>query len=80
MSCTGIHVTIDYIMAKRRRSAKEPVPWLPIDSRLIPHLFSFGHVKGIAKVFLQVEIVLSVGVVLGTLVIAFLRMRFFDLR
>ena len=70
----------DYIMAKRRRPAKQPIPWLPIDSRIIPHIFSFGHVKGITKVFLQIEMVLSVGVVIGTLIIVFLRMRNFDLR
>jgi hypothetical protein len=64
-------------MAKRHRS--EPISWLPIDSRIIPHIFSFGHVKGITKLFLQVEMVLSVGVVLGTLIIVFLRMKIFDL-
>lgn len=67
----------DYIMAKR---AKEPIPWLPIDSRIIPHIFSFGHVKGIAKLFLRIEMVLSVGIVVGTILIVVLRMRIFDLR
>lgn len=63
---------MDYIMAKRHRSS-EPIPWLPVDSRIIPPIFSFGHVSGAAKVFLQIEMVLSVGVVLGTLVIVFLK-------
>ncbi len=59
-------------MAKRHRYA--PIPWLPIDSRIIPHIFSFGHVKGVAKLFLQVEMVLSVGVVIGTLMVVLLRL------
>ncbi len=67
-------------MAKRRHTDKDPVPWLPIDSRIFPSIFSFGHVKGIAKLFLQIEMMLSVGVVLGTLVIVILHMRIFDLR
>lgn len=68
----------NFIMAKRRRSvyrrpsAGEPISWLPIDSRIVPHLFSFGHVKGIARLFLQIEMALSVGVVLGTLAVVVL--------
>lgn len=44
-----------------------PVSWLPVDSRLIPPLFSFTHVRGIAKIFLTVEMVLAFAVVIGTL-------------
>lgn len=44
----------------------QAIGWLPIDSRLISPLVSFGHVRGVAKVFLIVEIVLSVGVVVGS--------------
>lgn len=62
----------DYIMAKWRRSA--PIHWLPFDSRLILPIFSFGHVKGVARLFLQVEMVLSVGVLFGTLTIVILRL------
>lgn len=45
-----------------------PIPWLPIDSRLFPFL-SFGHVKGVMKLFLQIEMLLAVGVVIGTLLV-----------
>ena len=40
--------------------------WLPIDSRLFLPLFSFGHVRGFARFFLFIEILLSILVVLGT--------------
>lgn len=45
-----------------------PIRWLPIDSRLVIPLFSFGHVHGIAKIFLTIEMILAGGVVLGTFV------------
>ncbi len=41
--------------------------WLPIDSRLIPPLFSFGHVHGVAKIFLTIEMTLALGVVVGSI-------------
>lgn len=53
----------------RRRSDKQqerPLSWLPIDSRLMHSLISFGTVRGIAKVFLAIEMLLAVFVVLGT--------------
>ena len=56
-------------MSKSRSSVRKfgkPIPWLPIDSRLIPNIFAFGHVKGIARIFLVIEIVSSVLVVIGT--------------
>jgi hypothetical protein len=62
------------MMKKRRTSHSrqvhdEPIPWLPIDSRLFPFI-KFGHVKGVARVFLQIEIVLAICIVIGTLIIA----------
>ena len=51
------------------RHAK-PIPWLPVDSRLLGSLFSFGHVRGVARMFLEAEIVLSVGVVGGAVAVA----------
>lgn len=50
--------------------------WLPVDSWFVSSLFSFGHVHGIAKVFLAVEIILSAAVVVGTLVMVFLHFSF----
>lgn len=60
-------------MKRRGRVDSHPIPWLPIDSRLIAPIFSFGHVRGIARFFLEVEIVLAVLVVVGTLVILVIR-------
>lgn len=54
----------------RKRSGKkveQPVSWLPVDSRIIFPLFSFGHVHGVARVFLTIEMALAVAVVVGTL-------------
>lgn len=48
--------------------------WLPIDSRLIPPLFHFGHLRGIAKIFVVVEMALSSMVVVGTFILVFLRL------
>jgi len=50
----------------------EPIPWLPIDSRLFP-FFSFGHVKGVMRIFLQIEIILAFSVVVGTVTVVVLR-------
>ncbi|MFC1647257.1 hypothetical protein ACFL1A_03155 [Patescibacteria group bacterium] len=47
--------------------------WLPIDERLIPDIFSFGNVKGLAKIFLEIEFILVTLVVLGTMVIAIMQ-------
>lgn len=44
------------------RKMQKPIPWLPVDSRLI----SFGHVRGISRIFLIIEMVLAVFIVLGT--------------
>ncbi len=56
-----------YEMKRKRSSVKDvSTSWLPIDSRLILPLFSFGHVHGVAKIFLMIEMTLAFGVVLGT--------------
>lgn len=55
---------------KHKRASKhseQPLFWLPVDSRLISPIFSFGHVKGIARVFMTLEMILATTVVLGTL-------------
>ena len=57
------------VSKKSKKNLKDDLQWLPIDSRLLPHLFSFGHVKGIARIFIQLEMVLSVLVVLGTFIV-----------
>lgn len=51
----------------RKMEKTTAIDWLPIDSRILPDIVSFSHVRGIARVFLLLEIVLSVMVVLGTL-------------
>lgn len=51
----------------------KPISWLPVDSRLFLPLLNFGHVKGLARVFLEIEIVLSLLVVLGTLTVVVLQ-------
>ncbi|HUD19451.1 MAG TPA: hypothetical protein VMR81_03345 [Patescibacteria group bacterium] len=61
--------------AKKRayqQASSEAIAWLPIDSRLFP-FFSFTHVRGVARVFLILEMILSVGVVVGTLALVILR-------
>ena len=60
--------------ASRPLHKTKAISWLPIDDRVIPHIFSFGRVKGIARIFLQVEMILSVIVVLGSLVLFVLQM------
>jgi len=59
---------------KRTVRSDTPIHWLPIDSRFINPLFSFGHVRGIAKVFLTIEMTLAAGVVTGTLLLVVLRL------
>jgi len=39
---------------------------VPIDIRVIPDVFSFSHVKGIARIFLITEMTLSTLIVIGT--------------
>jgi len=56
------------------KKSEESVSWLPVDSRLILPIFSFGRVQGLAKVFLTIEIVLAAGVVAGTLLLILLKL------
>ncbi len=68
-------VTIESDMAVRRRKTHDvPVSWLPVDSRLFLPILSFSHVKGLARLFLEIEIVLSLLVVIGTLALLAIRM------
>ena len=50
------------------------ISWLPVDSRLIPDIISFGHVKGIARFFLMLEIILAVLIVISTLSLAIVKL------
>lgn len=58
-------------MKRKAGNAKvdDAISWLPIDSRLIFPLFTFGSVRGVAKIFLTLEMILAVGVVLGSVVL-----------
>ncbi|MDP1722860.1 MAG: hypothetical protein Q8L37_06670 [Candidatus Gottesmanbacteria bacterium] len=60
-------------MKRTSRNSSHPTPWLPIDSRLIPPLFSFGHVRGIARLFLIIEILLALLVVMGTILVVVIK-------
>lgn len=52
------------------RKMQKPIPWLPIDSRLFYPLWSFGHVRGVARAFLIIEIVLATLIVLGSMIVS----------
>ncbi|OGG11632.1 hypothetical protein A2Z00_01055 [Candidatus Gottesmanbacteria bacterium RBG_13_45_10] len=56
----------------RKTYQEEAIAWLPVDSRLFPFI-SFSHVRGIARVFLIIEMVLSVTMVIGSLCIVSLK-------
>lgn len=56
-------------MAHKRH---KPVPWLPVDSRLFGSFLAFGHVQGVARIFLTAEMILAVLIVFGTLSIILL--------
>jgi len=51
------------------RRVEKPIQWMPVDSRLVGPFLSFGRVRGIARIFLTVEMTLAVFIVLGTLTI-----------
>jgi len=57
----------------KKKKTSEQIDWLPIDSRIIPFIH-FSHVRGIARIFLMIEMGLCVFVVLGTLILVFIRM------
>lgn len=52
---------------KKRTSSEKSLSWLPIDSRIIPPIFSFNRVRGISRFFLGIEMLLASLIVLGTL-------------
>ncbi len=54
------------------RKMQKPIPWMPIDSRLFGSFLAFGHVRGIARIFLTVEMILAVLIVFGTLAVVVL--------
>ncbi len=56
------------------RRVQKAVIWLPVDSRLFGSLLSFGHVHGVARIFLQLEILLSTLVVVGTIIVTCLHL------
>ncbi len=56
---------------RRFHNHSEPIAWLPIDSRIIPFI-SFTHVRGMARVFLIVEMVLSVAMLIGAFLLVLL--------
>ncbi|MBU1473111.1 hypothetical protein KKB64_05010 [Patescibacteria group bacterium] len=47
--------------------------WLPIDSRLLPPLFSFSYVRGFARWFLIVEMLLATITVFGAVLLIVLK-------
>ena len=48
--------------------------WLPIDERILPNLFRFSHVHGIARIFLEFEIAAALVTVTITLVATVLKL------
>lgn len=52
---------------------EQPIHWLPIDSRLVHPLFTFGRIRGVARIFLTIEMIMAVGVVFGTFAIVLLK-------
>jgi len=50
-------------------SSQHPIRWLPIDHRFFPFIH-FGQVKGVARLFLEIEISISLLVVALTLLAA----------
>lgn len=54
--------------------SEKPIAWLPVDSRLFGSFLSFGHVHGVARIFLVFEMIMAVLIVLGTLVMATMKL------
>lgn len=48
--------------------------WMPVDPKLFGSLFSFGRVRGLARIFLEIEMILAVAVVGGTLALVFVEL------
>lgn len=57
---------------KNAKSKHQPISWLPIDNRFFPFIH-LGEVKGIARVFLKLEITISIVVVFLTIIAAILK-------
>ena len=57
---------------KTHNSSSHVYDWLPIDHHFLPP-FTFAHVRGIAKVFLILEIALNTVIVLGTIFLTVLQ-------
>jgi len=55
-----------------KKHTQSSFSWLPIDERLIPRIFSFGHVRGWARLFLIVEMTMATLVVFGTVILVLL--------
>lgn len=66
MSPIIARILVCYNWGVKKKRADSPISWLPVDSRLFSPFLSFGHVKGLARFFLEIEIVLAVLIVLGT--------------
>jgi len=47
---------------------------MPVDSRLVGSFLSFGRVRGAARIFLEIEMILAVLIVLGTLTVVLLKL------
>ncbi len=58
------------------KKRKKQTDWLPIDRQLFASFLSFGRVRGVARIFLEIEIVLAVAVVGGTLALALMKLFF----
>jgi len=60
-------------MSGKKKPSHRQFSSFPVDSRLIPDIFSFGHVKGIAKIFLTIELTLSALIVIGSLLLVIIK-------
>lgn len=58
---------------KHVHDKKRAVRWLPVHSKFYTPFMKFGEVKGIERLFLEVEITLSLLIVLGSLILAVLK-------
>lgn len=56
----------------QKKKVTSQTAWLPIDESLTRDLFTLTHVKGIAKVFLLIEMILAVLIVFCTLFLTIL--------
>lgn len=61
-------------LPRRKTSAKKNNSLVPfIDHRILPDIFSFTYVKGPLRLFLKIEIVLSLLVVIGASAVVILK-------